>query len=366
MSSHPAVAERLSSIDLGDGHEQVVFCQDERSGLRAIIAIYSTALGPALGGTRFHAYPDQRSALQDVLRLAKGMAYKNALAGLDLGGGKAVIVGDPAVHRTETLLRAYGRFVESLGGRYITACDVGTTSADMDVVALESRHVTGRSEAHGGAGDSSLLTAYGLMEAMRAAAERIWSRWGLTGRRVGVSGVGKVGARLVEMLVEAGATVLVHDVDAAAVHRIQRRFPGVLAVPDGDELLAADLDVFAPCALGGVLDERSVRLLGARLICGGANNQLADENIAKVLHERGILYAPDYLVNAGGVIQVEDERHGFSFVRAQAKTSGIFDVALRVFRTADEQGVSPAVAADRLAEERMTSIGRLATIRLPG
>jgi valine dehydrogenase (NAD+) len=364
MSSHPAVAERLSGIDVGDGHEQVVFCQDERSGLRAIIAIYSTALGPALGGTRFHPYPDQRSALQDVLRLAKGMAYKNALAGLDLGGGKAVIVGDPAVHRTETLLRAYGRFVESLGGRYITACDVGTTSADMDVVALESRHVTGRSEAHGGAGDSSLLTAYGLMEAMRAAAERIWSRWGLTGRRVGVSGVGKVGARLVEMLVEAGATVLVHDVDGAAVHRIQRRFPGVLAVPDGDELLAADLDVFAPCALGGVLDERSVRLLGARLVCGGANNQLADENIAKVLHERGILYAPDYLVNAGGVIQVADELHGYLPARARRRAEGIGQTLRTVLEQAERDGVTPTEAADALAETRMREVSALRSIHL--
>jgi valine dehydrogenase (NAD+) len=350
---------------LGSGHEQVVFCSDPPSGLRAIIAIYSTALGPALGGTRFYPYPSEEAALADVLALSTAMAYKNSLAGLDLGGGKAVIIGDPKTDKTEPLLRAYGRFVESLGGRYLTACDVGTFNADLDVVARETRYAHGRSEAYGGCGDSSVLTAYGVFQGMRAAAQHTWRSPSLAGRTVAVAGVGKVGAHLVGHLVDDGADVLVTDVDAAAVERIQARFPQVKAVPDAASLVRTAHDIYAPCALGGALDAETVDALQARIVCGGANNQLATPDIADRLVGRGILYAPDYLVNAGGVIQVEDERHGFSFVRAQAKASGIYDVALRVFETAEERGVSPAVAADRLAEQRMASVGRLATIRLP-
>jgi valine dehydrogenase (NAD+) len=350
---------------LSSGHEQVVFCSDEESGLRAIIAIHSTTLGPALGGTRFYPYPSEDAAVADVLALARGMSYKNSLAGLDLGGGKAVIIGDPRTDKTEALLRAYGRFVESLGGRYLTACDVGTYNADLDVVARETRYAHGRSEAYGGCGDSSVLTAYGVFQGMRAAAQHAWGSPSLAGRTVAVAGVGKVGSWLVGHLVEDGADVVVTDVDPAAVERLQARHPKVLAVADTAALVRTPHDVYAPCALGGALDAETVEVLPARIVCGGANNQLATSEIGDRLVERGILYAPDYLVNAGGVIQVEDERHGFSFARAQSKASGIFDVALRVFRAADEEGVSPAVAADRLAEERMRSVGRLATIRLP-
>jgi valine dehydrogenase (NAD+) len=351
---------------LRDGHEQVVFCSDRASGLRAVIAIYSTALGPALGGTRFYPYASEADAVDDVLALSKAMAYKNSLAGLDLGGGKAVIIGDPRTDKTEALLRAYGRFVESLGGRYLTACDVGTYNADLDVVARETRYAHGRSEAYGGCGDSSVLTAYGVFQGMRAAAQHVWGRPTLAGRTVAVAGVGKVGAWLVGHLVEDGADVVVTDVDSSAVERLQVRYPQVKAVPDTATLVHTPHDVYAPCALGGALDPQTVGALPAAIVCGGANNQLATPEVAEQLRGRGILYAPDYLVNAGGVIQVEDERHGFSFARAQSKASGIFDVALRVFRAADEEGVSPAVAADRLAEERMRSVGRLATIRLPG
>jgi valine dehydrogenase (NAD+) len=350
---------------LGSGHEQVVFCSDAESGLRAVIAIHSTALGPALGGTRFYPYASEEAAVADALRLSTAMSYKNSLAGLDLGGGKAVIIGDPRTDKTEALLRAYGRFVESLGGRYLTACDVGTYNADLDVVARETRFAHGRSEAYGGCGDSSVLTAYGVFQGMRAAAQHSWGTPSLAGRTVAVAGVGKVGSWLVDHLVEDGADVLVTDVDTAAVDRLRSRHPDVKAVPDTATLVRTAHDVYAPCALGGALDEETVDVLPGRIVCGGANNQLAGPGIADQLRERGILYAPDYLVNAGGVIQVEDERHGFSFPRAQAKASGIFDVALRVFRAADDEGVSPAVAADRLAEERMHSVGRLATIRLP-
>jgi valine dehydrogenase (NAD+) len=350
---------------LDSGHEQVVFCSDPGSGLRAIIAIHSTALGPALGGTRFYPYPSEEDALADVLALSRGMSYKNSLAGLDLGGGKAVIIGDPRRDKTEALLRAYGRFVESLGGRYLTACDVGTYNADLDIVARETRYAHGRSEAYGGCGDSSVLTAYGVFQGMRAAALHVWGTPSLAGRTVAVAGVGKVGSWLVGHLVDDGAEVVVTDVDPAAVERLQARHPAAKGVPDTATLVRTPHDVYAPCALGGALDAETVEVLPARIVCGGANNQLATPQIAGRLIERGILYAPDYLVNAGGVIQVEDERHGFSFSRAQARASGIFDVALQVYQAADAEGVSPAVAADGLAEERMTSIGRLATIRLP-
>ncbi|RFU23192.1 Glu/Leu/Phe/Val family dehydrogenase [Geodermatophilus marinus] len=350
---------------LASGHEQVVFCSDPASGLRAVIAIYSTALGPALGGTRFYPYATEEAAVADALALSKAMAYKNSLAGLDLGGGKAVIIGDPATGKTEALLRAYGRFVESLGGRYLTACDVGTSNADLDVVARETRFAHGRSEAYGGCGDSSVLTAYGVFQGMRAAAQHRWGKPSLAGRTVAVAGVGKVGSWLVDRLVDDGADVVVTDVDADAVERVLARHPAVDAVGDTATLVRTPADVYAPCALGGALDEETVAVLEAEVVCGGANNQLASDGIAGRLMDRGILYAPDYLVNAGGVIQVEDERHGFSFTRAEAKAAGIFDVALRVFRAAEEQGVSPAVAADRMAEERMAAVGRLATIRLP-
>lgn len=344
------------------GHEQVVYCHDEASGLKAIIGIYSTALGPALGGTRFYPYATEDDALDDVLALSKGMAYKNALAGLDLGGGKAVILGDPATMKSEALLRAYGRFVQSLGGRYITACDVGTYVHDMDVVARETKFVTGRSPEDGGAGDSSVLTAYGVYQGMRASADHVWGVPELAGRRVGVAGVGKVGHILVGHLVEAGAQVVITDVSAPALERTRAAYPGVEVVSDVDTLIRTDLDVFAPCALGGVLTDERVAALQARIVCGAANNQLAHPGVDKLLDDRGILFAPDYLVNAGGVIQVDDERHGFDFARAQRKTTAIFDTTKAVYALAKADGVPPAAAADRLAERRMADVGRLRSI----
>jgi valine dehydrogenase (NAD+) len=361
---YPQDAPASASTARG-GHEQVVFCQDPQTGLRAIIAIYSTALGPALGGTRFFPYPSEDEALADVLNLSRAMAYKNALADLDLGGGKAVIIGDPAKLKTEALLRAYGRFVESLGGRYVTACDIGTYSEDMDVVARECQYVTGRTVLNGGGGDSSVLTAVGVFHGMRAAAEHTWGTGSLEGRLVGVEGVGKVGNRLVGHLIEAGARVVVCDVSPAAVQRVRAAHPGVQAVSGQAELLACPLDVYAPCAMGGALTDESVAALSARIVCGGANNQLAHAGLEKVLADRGILYAPDYLVNAGGVIQVADERAGFSFERASVRAEKIYVTAKKIFALADEEGVPPAVAADRLAERRMAEIGRLRGIWLP-
>ena len=346
-------------------HEQVVFCHDPASGLRAIVAIYSTALGPGLGGTRFYPYETEEDALADVLNLSRGMAYKNALAGLDLGGGKAVIWGDPATDKTEALLRAYGRFVQSLGGRYITACDVGTYVEDMDVIARECRWVTGRSPEHGGAGDSSILTAWGVFQGMRASAEHLWGAPTLRGRRVGIAGVGKVGRHLVEHLLDDGASVVVSDPSDRAIERVRASHPDVDVAVDTGALIRSDLDVFAPCALGGVLDDLTVLELSAKVVCGAANNQLAHAGIEKVLEDRGVLYAPDYVVNSGGVIQVADEIEGFVFERAKAKATRIFDTTRRIFALADTEGVPPAVAADRLAERRMAEVGRLRTILLP-
>ncbi|MEV0456197.1 Glu/Leu/Phe/Val family dehydrogenase [Catellatospora methionotrophica] len=345
-------------------HEQVVFCQDRASGLKAIIGIYSTALGPALGGTRFYPYASEEEALHDVLDLSRGMAYKNALAGLDLGGGKAVIWGDPDQIKSEQLLRAYGRFVQSLGGRYYTACDVGTYVQDMDVVARETQFVTGRSVEYGGAGDSSILTAWGVFQGMRAAAEHRWGTPSLKGKRVGVAGLGKVGKYLVAHLVEDGAEVVATDVSPKAQEWAQVTYPQVSLVADATALITSDIDVYAPCALGGALNDDTVPALRAQIVAGAANNQLAHTGIEKLLLDRGILYAPDYLVNSGGVIQVADEIDGFNFDRAKLRATKIYDTTKRILQLADTEGISPATAADRLAEQRMTEVGRLRTIRI--
>ncbi|WP_030816884.1 Leu/Phe/Val dehydrogenase [Streptomyces sp. NRRL F-2799] len=347
------VLHTLFHSDQG-GHEQVVLCQDRATGLKAVIAIHSTALGPALGGTRFHPYPSEAAAVADALQLARGMSYKNAMAGLDHGGGKAVIIGDPARDRTEELLLAYGRMVASLGGRYVTACDVGTYVADMDVVARECRWTTGRSPEQGGAGDSSVLTAFGVYQGMRASAQHLWGDPSLRDRVVGIAGVGKVGRHLVGHLLAEGAQVVVTDVRGEAVDGIVEAHPAVRRVADTEALIRLEgLDIYAPCALGGALDDHTVPVLTASVVCGAANNQLAHPGVEKDLQDRGILYAPDYVVNAGGVIQVADELHGFDFERCRAKAAKIFDTTLAIFARAKADGVPPAAAADRIAEQRM-------------
>jgi valine dehydrogenase (NAD+) len=346
------------------GHEQVVFCQDKPSGLRAIIGIYSTALGPALGGTRFYPYESEDAALRDVLELSRGMAYKNAITGLDLGGGKAVIWGDPEKIKSEPLLRAYGRMVESLHGRYYTACDVGTCVQDMDVIARETRFVTGRSIEHGGAGDSSILTAWGVFQGMRAAAEHRYGTPSLAGRRVGIAGLGKVGRHLTAHLLDDGASVVATDVSEKALGWARRTYPQVDLVADATAMISSDIDVYAPCALGGALNDDSVPVLRAKIVAGAANNQLAHAGIDKLLEERGILYAPDYVVNAGGVIQVADEIEGFNFERAKMRATKIYDTTRQLLELAAAEGVPPAVAADRMAERRMAEVGRLRAIRV--
>jgi valine dehydrogenase (NAD+) len=335
-------------------HEQVVHCHDRQTGLRAIIAIHSTALGPALGGTRCYPYPDEDAALADVLRLSRAMSYKNALAGLDHGGGKAVIIADPETDKTPQLLAAYGKFVDALGGRYVTACDVGTYVQDMDEVATQTPFVTGRSPGRGGSGDSGILTAFGVFQAMLACAEHLWGRPSLAGRRVGILGAGKVGRRLAGHLAGDGASVLLTDLNAAAAEAVAADHPQVEVLADPEGLPDADLDVFSPCAMGGALTADVVDRLTAAVVCGGANNQLAEPAVADRLAGRGILYAPDFLVNSGGVIQVADELHGFDMERARKRAAGIRQTTTRVLTLAADRGVLPETAAEEFARQRMT------------
>ncbi len=340
-----------------EGHEQVVLAQDPASGLRAVIAVWSTALGPALGGTRFAAYPDEADALADALRLSRAMGYKNALAGLDAGGGKAVILGNPAVLRSDALLEAYGRAVAALGGRYLTACDVGTTVADMDVVARTNPWTTGRSRDRGGAGDSGELTALGVLLGMRAAAQHIWGEPTLGGRRVAVAGLGKVGHRLAAALLAEGASVVAADTDPTALQRLRETCPGaVLVAPE--EIAEVEADVFSPNALGGVLTPAVVDRLRARVVCGGANNQLAGPDVADALAARGVLWCPDFLVNAGGVIAVADEglTPPYDHARAIDRVQGIGASTLRVLELAAAAGRTPVAVAEELAERRIAGV----------
>ena len=355
--------ERPGVLELSDegGHEQVVFCREETTGLRAIIAIHSTRLGPGLGGTRFFPFPTEHAALVDVLRLSRGMTYKNAVAGLDLGGAKAVIIGDPAALRSEGLIRAYGRFVHGLNGRYLTAEDVGTNLADMDLISRETPYVTGTSESLGGSGDPSPATAWGVFFAMQAVAHRLWGERELEGRRVSVAGVGKVGSALVGHLVEAGAKVTVADVYPAAVERAVESH-GVAAV-GVDEIHAVAVDIFSPCALGAVLNARTIPELRCAAVCGSANNQLAEPSDGERLAKAGVLYAPDFVVNAGGVINIAEELHGYDRARAYDRITSIFDTTARVLETADEAGVTTHEAAEHLAEERIRSLGGVGRIR---
>jgi leucine dehydrogenase len=355
------VFERIA----GEHHEQVVFCHDVGSGLRAIIAIHSTALGPALGGTRFYPFDSEASALTDVLRLAKAMTYKAAAAGLDLGGGKAVLIGDPDRVRSEELLRAYGRFIETLGGRFITAEDVGTSGEDMDLIRLETRWVTGVSPAHGGSGDPSPATALGVLHGLRAVAMELWGQPSLAERTFAVQGVGKVGYHMVSHLVEAGGRVVVADVDPHRLERVVNEF-GVEAV-EADSIHSAPCDIFVPCALGAVLNDETIPQLRCAAVGGAANNQLLGPEHAKLLDEAGILYAPDFVINAGGLINVADELRGYQPQRALTRVKGIFATLGRVFRAAKQERITPVEAAERLAAERLRRIGRLKQIQVrPG
>ena len=337
-----------------DRFEQVTFCHDAPTGLRAIIAIHSTALGPSLGGTRFWPYDSEADALTDVCRLARGMTYKHAAAGLDQGGGKAVIWGDPRRLRSDALIRAYARFVDGLGGRYLTAEDVGTTQADMDLIRQETRFVTGVSPSLGGSGDPSPATAWGVLWAMRAAAGSRWGSADLAGRHVVVSGVGKVGSALVGHLVDDGARITVADVRADAVAAVvDAHEPDRIAVVDPEAAHTVECDVFAPCALGAILSESTIPELRCEIVAGSANNQLATDDDDDRLAGRDILYVPDYVANAGGVINIAEEPGGYDHDRAWRRIEGIADTVREIIALAEDRGITPAEAADRYAEARI-------------
>lgn len=338
---------------IGGEYEEVVYCHDAASGLRAIVAIHSTALGPALGGTRFYPYKSGDDALVDVLRLAKGMTYKSALAGLDLGGGKAVIIGDPATTKTEALLRAYARFIDSLGGRYLTAEDVGTTQADMDVIYRETPCVTGTSPLLGGSGDPSETTARGVYWAMRATAEHLSAARDLAGLHVVVSGAGKVGSALVGLLTADGAKVTVADVNRAALERLADK--GVEVV-EPVQAHAVPCDIFAPCALGAVLNSRTIPELNCRAVVGAANNQLEAESDGEALARRGIVYVPDFVANAGGVINIADELIGYHRERALESVRRIGDTTSKILAAATDGSCTTEEAAMRLADARIQSV----------
>jgi leucine dehydrogenase len=347
-----------------EGHEQILYGYDKVSGLKAIIAIHSTALGPALGGTRFFPYESEDEALEDALRLSKGMTHKAAAAGLDLGGGKAVIIGDPRTDKSERLLRAYGRIVDSLQGRYITAEDMGTTTTDIDVIRRETRWAFGSSVAEGGSGDPSPVTARGLFTAARAVAGFIWGDTDLAGRRFAVQGVGKVGSAFVQLLVEARAEVIITDAYGPAIEYAEETYGVKAVVPE--EIHVVDCDFFSPCARGAGLNKDTIPELNCQAIVGSANNQLATDDDADRIAERGIVYAPDFVVNAGGLINVYDELSGYSKMRAMHRVDGIFQATKTILEMSKQEGISPNLAAVRVAENRIKDIGDLRRFRRSG
>lgn len=333
-----------------EAFEQVVYCYDERSGLKAIIAIHDTTLGPALGGTRMWPYESEEAALLDALRLAKGMTYKNSAAGLDLGGGKTVIIGDPKTDKTPELFQALGRFIDRLNGQYITAVDVGTTVEDMDEIHKVTTHVVGTSSAEA-SGNPSPITAYGIYRGMKATVKEAFGNDSLAGKTVAVQGVGNVAYHLCKYLHKEGASLIVTDINQEAVARAVHEFGAQAVAPD--EIYAVECDVFAPCALGAVLNDETIPQLKAKVIAGSANNQLKSAKHGEWLHEKGILYAPDYVINAGGVINVADELHGYDRDRAIKKVETIYENLLKVYEISKRDDIPTSLAADRMAEERI-------------
>jgi len=335
-------------------HEQLVFCHEPSANYRGIIAIHDTTLGPALGGTRVWSYRSEAEAIVDALRLARGMTYKAAVAGLTLGGGKAVILKPEGDVDREALFRAHGRFVESLGGRYITAEDVGTSPIDMDYVHMETNHVVGL---QGKSGDPSPVTAFGVYSGIKACAKTVFGSDGLADRTVAVMGLGHVGYHLCKHLAEEGARVIVTDIDKAKVERVVQEFDAKAVAPEA--IYASKADIFAPCALGAVVNDETLTQFKCRIVAGGANNVLAEERHGDALEKMGILYAPDYVINAGGLINVNAELVGWPLERAKAKAGDIYDTLLRVFEIAKREKIPTYRAADRLAERRIEAVRKL-------
>ncbi len=337
-----------------EGHEQVVMVADPGSGLKAVIAIHDTTLGPACGGARIWPYESEQEAVQDALRLSKAMTYKSAVADLPLGGGKAVIVADSHTQKNEAMLRAFGRFVDSLGGRYLTTTDVGSTGRDLEYVSQETDHVVGLPTSMGGSGDTSVMTGLGVYMGMKACAKAVWGSDSLTGRTIAMQGFGKVAFNTAHHLLKEDARIVVTDVFSNALDRA--RDMG-LKVVEPDAIYDVDCDVFSPCALGAVINSGTIPRLRCRVVAGGANNQLATDADGEELERRGIVYAPDYIVNAGGIINVEAELgQQYNPERAREKTERIYEITRRVIDTAQREEIATYRAADRLAEERLASV----------
>ncbi|PRY11030.1 leucine dehydrogenase [Pontibacter ummariensis] len=339
-------------------HEQIVFCHDKETGLKAIIGIHNTVLGPALGGTRMWSYASEAEALDDVLRLSRGMTYKAAISGLNLGGGKAVIIGDAKKDKSEALLRKFGRFIKNLNGAYITAEDVGMTTKDMEYIRMETEHVSGLPESMGGGGDPSPVTAYGTYMGMKAAAKKAFGTDALSGKKVSVQGVGHVGGYLVELLAKENAEVYITDIYEDRLREVSNKYGA--KVVSMDEIYDLDVDIYSPCALGGTINDNTINRLKCQVIAGCANNQLRDENVhGPALVEKGIVYAPDFLINAGGLINVYSELVGYNRDNAYAQTERIYGYTLDIFNLAEKEGIHNQLAAMRMAEQRIQSIGKV-------
>jgi leucine dehydrogenase len=339
------------------GHEQVVFCHNKDAGLKAIVAIHNTVLGPALGGLRMWPYKTEQDALNDVLRLSRGMTYKNAVAGLNIGGGKAVIIGDPSKDKSEALFRAFGKFVDTLGGRYITAEDVGIDVNDMEYVYRETEYVTGVHQVHGGSGDPSPFTAYGTLQGLMATLNKKYGDEEVGRHSYAVQGLGHVGMEFVKLLKERGAKIFVTDINKELIERAVEEYGAEAVAPD--EIYDVPADVYSPCALGGTVNEHTLPRLKAKIICGAANNQLANNAVGDEVMKRGIVYAPDYAVNAGGVMNVSLEIDGYNRERAMRMMRTIYHNLARIYEISDRDGIPTYLAADRLAEERIAAIGKL-------
>ncbi len=353
LAKNPVIGQMLQY-----NHEQIVFCNDNDTGLKAIIAIHNTILGPSLGGTRMWNYNNEMEALVDVLRLSRGMTYKSSVAGLNLGGGKAVLIGDPKTLKTEAYLRRFGKFINSLGGKYITAEDVSMNSRDMEIIKMETDYVSGLPVNMGGSGDPSPVTAYGVYVSMKATVKEFYGNDSLSGKKVVVQGLGNVGMHLVEHLHKEGAQITVFDINQERIKMAVDNFK--VNVCNADELYDLDMDIYAPCALGATVNDDSISRLKCKIICGAANNQLANENIhGEALMKKGIVYAPDFVVNAGGIINVYYELEGYVRERAMKHAEGIYNTTHTILQIAKSENIPTFAAANRIAENRIAAIGKI-------
>jgi leucine dehydrogenase len=348
------VLGQMSKMD----HEQVVFCHDKSTGLKAIIAIHNTVLGPALGGTRMWNYSNEQEALRDVLRLSRGMTFKAAISGLNLGGGKAVIIGDSKTLKNEALMRRFGKFVDSLGGKYITAEDVGMETVDMEYISYETKHVTGVPESLGGSGNPSPVTAYGVYCGMKGAAQYAWGSDDLSGKKVMVQGVGHVGEILVDYLTKERAVVYINDIGEDRITQMAAKY-NATPVPS-DQVYSMEVDIYAPCALGATLNDDTINQLKCKVVAGAANNQLEQEaKHGQMLVDRGIVYAPDFLINAGGLINVYSELSGYGSEEAMFRTSNIRGTTLEILKKAEKENITPQAAALKAAQERIDAMEKV-------